>query len=73
MMEGRPGGSAPCTPAKDKSLEPVHLVGRTGGGLRVRSHIRVAPPLFSQPIEWGLGTSPQRGVQGGRAPLAFFP
>ena len=71
MREGRPGGFAPCTPTKDKSLEPVNLVGGAGRGLRGRDHVREAPPLRPRPTKWGLGTSPQRGP--GAEPLAFFP
>jgi hypothetical protein len=70
MSEGRPGGFAPCTPTKDKSLEPFNLVGGAGGGLRVLSDVGGAHLLLPRPMNRGLGTSPQRGP--GAEPLAFF-
>ncbi len=42
--EGRPGGFAPCTPTKDKSLEPLIKVGEQKGG---NAQAETAAPLPS--------------------------
>ena len=64
--EGRPGRFAPCTPTKDKSLEPLNLVGGQGGG-EVRVGKDSLPPSLSTDQLMGSGDLSPAGSRG-RAP-----
>jgi hypothetical protein len=66
LQKGRPGGFAPCTPTKDKTLEPLNLVGGKGGGhSNLPTH--ALAPSFSPDQVMGSGDLSPAGSRG-RAP-----